>query len=272
MSIHAVQTVPGRRSRLMARWIAAGCMAAVTPLILAAPTALPAAAATHDRAVVTFRRTTSPLGAVLVTAKGRTLYVDIHDRADHVACTAGCARSWPPLLLAKGVTKPVGGPGVQGLGTVRRPGHRLQVTWHKRPLYLFTGDVRPGQTHGQGVGAAFFVVTPGGVFRSVPPTAGTPTGATGPAGAPGAPPAPTTPQTTTPSSGASSRAATSPPATSPAATSPPATSPPATSPAATSPPATSPPPTSPPPTSPPPTSPPATSPPTTAPAGGGVAY
>jgi predicted lipoprotein with Yx(FWY)xxD motif len=249
MSIHVVQTMPGRRTRLMARWIAAGCMAAVTSLILAVPTALPAAATTHARAVVTFRRTTSPLGAVLVTAKGRTLYVDIHDRADHVTCTAGCARSWPPLLLVKGVTKPVGGPGVQGLGTVRRPGHRLQVTWHRRPLYLFTGDVRPGQTHGEGVGTAFFVVTPEGVLRSVPSTSATPTG---PPGSPAAPLAPTTPQTTTPSSGGSSRAATSPPATSPPPTSPPVTSPPATSP--------------------PPTSPPVTSPPSTAPVGGGVAY
>lgn len=251
MRDHAVRTVPGGRTRPATRGVAGGALVALTSLLLAVPAALPASATTHGPAVVKVERTAGPLGTVLVSGRGRTLYVDIHDRADHVTCTAACARAWPPLLLARGVTRPVAGTGVKGLGTVRRPGRRLQVTWHKLPLYLFAGDVRPGQIQGQGVGAAFFVVTPTGVLRTVPATATTPTSA--PSTSAGAPAAvtPTTPQPTTSMPGGTIRG------TATAPTSPPATSPPVTSPPATSPPVTSPP---------------ATSPPTTAPVGGGVAY
>ncbi len=243
MRNHVVRTGPGRRSRPTTRWVAGGPLVALASLLLSVPAPVPASATTHGPAVVKVERTAGSLGTVLVSGRGRTLYVDVHDRADHVTCTAACARAWPPLLLARGVTRPVAGTGVKGLGTVRRPGHRLQVTWHKLPLYLFAGDVRPGQIQGQGMGAAFFVVTPTGVLRTVPATTT----------------APTSPPATTP------------PVTSPPATSPPVTSPPVTSPPVTSPPVTSPPVTSPPVTSPPATSPPATSPPTV-PVGGGVAY
>jgi predicted lipoprotein with Yx(FWY)xxD motif len=256
------RTDPGRRARPGTRWLVGGASLVLATVLSVVPTALPAAAA-HGRAVVKVEKTTGPLGTVFVSGQGRALYVDIHDRANHVTCTASCARLWPPLLLARGATRPVAGTGVKGLGTVRRPGHRLQVTWHKMPLYLFTGDVHPGQINGQAVGSAFFVVTPKGVLRSVPssssPSTSAPTTGTTP-GATGANPATTQP--TAPAGGTSTP--TSPPATSPSVASPSATSPPPTSPTAPShPPVTSPPA---------PSHPPTTSPPATAPAGGGVAY
>ncbi len=229
MTGHTVRTVLHRRTRAVA---AAGV---IISLFLVVPATMSAAADTNGGGVVKVQRTSGPLGALMVSAKGRTLYVDVHDRPGHVTCTAGCARLWPPLLLARGTTKAVAGAGVTGLGTIRRPGHRLQITWHRAPLYLYAGDVLPGQAKGQGVGATFFVVTPKGVLRSVP--------------------------TSPTMSSASSTSTTEVPAVTPVA------------PAVTTPPATSPPATSPPATSPPVTSPPVTSPPVTAaPVGGGVAY
>ncbi len=258
-SLHA----PARRHRRGGRWTAGGASVLLASSLFVIAATLPAAAGSRRPATVDVVKTAGPLGTVFVSGKGRTLYVDIHDRANHVTCTASCARSWPPLLLARGVTRPVPGRGVQGLGTVRRPGHRLQVTWHKKPLYLFAGDVRPGQINGQAVGAAFFVITSKGVLQSAPststsspavPATGTTVAPTGGSPAPSGP----TSQAPTIGSGASGTPAV-PPATSPPPTSPPATSPPVPS----RPPVTSPPTTSRPPT---------TSPPTTAPAGGGVAY
>ena len=251
MGHKAAGTEPVRRAASGRRW-GAGAVVALALLPVAIPTAVSSAAATHTRATVTFEKSVGPLGAVLVSSQGRTLYVDIHDHANHVTCTAACARSWPPLRLARGAVKPVAGTGVKGLGIVRRPGHRLQVTWHKRPLYLFAAGVQPGQAGGEGEGSTFFVVTPKGVLRSAPSAATTPTSAPTTTAAGSPPPAVrTTTQPTTPVAGGTILGGTTAPAG------------PAT---------TSPPPTSPPPTSPPPTSPPATTPPTTVSAGGGVAY
>lgn len=210
----------------------------VVSMVLAGAAGPVGAATVHGGTTVRIETTGQSPVRVLVDQRGRTLYVDIHDHGRHLDCTGSCARQWPPLLVAKGKKRAGAGPGVHNLGTVPRPDHRLQVTFDKMPLYLYAGDVRSGQAHGQGVRGAFFVATPTGALR--------------PAAEPAAAP------TTLPS----------PPVTAPPATAPPATSPPATIPPATSPPATSPPATRPPVTSPPPTSPPTT----TAPVGGGVAY
>ena len=207
-------TEPVRRTP-SGRWWMAGVLV-VASALAAFPTAVSSAATSHARTVVKFEKTAGPLGTVLVSSRGQTLYVDIHDHADKVTCTAACARSWPPLLVARGSARPVAGTGVQGLGVVRRPGHRLQVTWHKHPLYLFTGDVRPGLAVGEGVGSTFFVVTPKGVLRSVPSTATTPTSAPTTTTTTGSPPPPaaTIPQPTTPAPGGTVQGG----STSPAAT------------------------------------------------------
>jgi len=238
-------------------------------------------------------RNVGGLGAVLVDRQGRTLYVTTADGSGRSTCTGSCAKTWPPYLLPKGVTRVAATKAVTGLGTVRRPGGRLQLTARHRPLYRYAGDQRAGQATGEGLEGTWFAATPNGRHP-----AGA-AGATGPANgttttpstsAPGQ--APSSSPTTAPVTGGRSTA-TSPPsstATSPgatttaparSATTTPSTAPPPTSPPATSPPTTPPtsqPATSPPPTSPPPTSPPTTTPPppptttTTTPAGGGVAY
>jgi len=49
---------------------------------------------------------------------------------------------------------------VTGLGTIKRPGGGVQVTYKGKPLYTFASDT-PGHTTGQGV-AGFQVVILGG--------------------------------------------------------------------------------------------------------------
>jgi Secreted repeat of unknown function len=69
-----------------------------------------------------------------------------------------------PLVLPRGVRRPVAGPGVNAalLGTTRRAGGVLQVTYNRWPLYLWQGDVAPGQATGQGEGMGAWYALPVG--------------------------------------------------------------------------------------------------------------
>ena len=95
--------------------------------------------------------TISGLGRILADGAGRTLYLYTPDHQGPSVCSVGCLIGWPPLVLPKGVTTPVAGPGIDPalLGTDRRPGGTLQVTYDKWPLYLYQGDFAPGQATGQ---------------------------------------------------------------------------------------------------------------------------
>ena len=197
------------------------------------------------------KMTNANFGPILTNAKGFVLYTYTADKPGGVGCTGSCLKLWPPLLLPPGVTHPIAGPGVSGLGTFVRP-EGTEVTYQGLPLYTYLPDTRPGQVTGQDV------VDSGGTW--ILATIGSPAAAA----------------TTAPSTASSTNPTTAQPTvTSPAATRPPVTaaqpaSPPTTHAAVTNPPATRPPVTSPPRT-PAPTAPPTTpkkAPPTTAPQGG----
>jgi predicted lipoprotein with Yx(FWY)xxD motif len=87
-----------------------------------------------------------------------TLYRYTPDAPGVSNCTGGCATAWPPLELPPGVTTPVAGKGVSGLGTIMRSDGSLQVTFDKMPLYTFTGDSSAADTKGQGLDGTWFVI------------------------------------------------------------------------------------------------------------------
>lgn len=101
------------------------------------------------------------LGAHLVAADGRTLYLFLKDAQGPSTCYDACAQNWPPLL-AEG--NPVGGEGVDNakLGVAQRTDGANQVTYNGWPLYFFAGDAQPGDVNGQGVIDQWFVVSPAG--------------------------------------------------------------------------------------------------------------
>jgi predicted lipoprotein with Yx(FWY)xxD motif len=90
------------------------------------------------------------LGRILVDNKGITLYDFVKDKGGKSACYGACAALWPPLITHG---KPIAGPGVRAslLGTTKRQGGQLEVTYGGHPLYYFVSDRKPGQTTGQGV-------------------------------------------------------------------------------------------------------------------------
>jgi len=83
---------------------------------------------------------------ILVTTKGRTLYSLSAETHGRFICTGSCPATWPPLIL-KGGAKPVG---VRGLGAIKRPDGRRQVTYKGKPLYRFASDAKKGDVNGEG--------------------------------------------------------------------------------------------------------------------------
>jgi predicted lipoprotein with Yx(FWY)xxD motif len=92
------------------------------------------------------------LGNILVDAQGRTLYLFRSDSGTKSACTGACAIDWPPL---RATGKPTIGGGVTPsiIATSVRSDGKPQVTYNGHPLYLFSGDQKPGDTNGEGVNA-----------------------------------------------------------------------------------------------------------------------
>jgi predicted lipoprotein with Yx(FWY)xxD motif len=106
----------------------------------------------------------SNLGRILVDKRGRTLYLFARDTHGKSTCSGACAGYWP-ALTTKGKPSAISGARRALLGTTRRNDGRLQVTYHGHPLYRFSGDVRAGQTTGEGLtdfGGGWWAVSPAG--------------------------------------------------------------------------------------------------------------
>jgi predicted lipoprotein with Yx(FWY)xxD motif len=130
-------------TRLLALGIALGAIGGAAVVIA------PAHGGTSAKgAVVALRKTT--LGAILVDARGRTLYLFEKDRSGMSACDTACAKYWPALTSR---ATPRAGKGVkQSMLRVTGQHNGLrQVTYAGHPLYTFVGDKRAGQTTGEGL-------------------------------------------------------------------------------------------------------------------------
>ena len=103
------------------------------------------AAGEATKGVVISAAKNAKYGTILVS--GHTLYTLSPSK---IACTAACWKVWPEVLLPKGVTKATAGSGVSAakLGTVKRAGGALQVTYSGKALYKFFEDSAPGQVKG----------------------------------------------------------------------------------------------------------------------------
>jgi predicted lipoprotein with Yx(FWY)xxD motif len=100
------------------------------------------------------------LGDIVTDGRGYTLYIYVPDHQGPSVCMGVCATEWPPLVLPPGIRTPVAGPGVNPalLGTTRRAGGMLQVTYNRWPLYLWQADLAPGQATGQAEGMGLWYV------------------------------------------------------------------------------------------------------------------
>jgi predicted lipoprotein with Yx(FWY)xxD motif len=104
------------------------------------------------------------LGTILVDSQGRTLYLFQQDEGTRSECSGPCASLWPPLR-ANGKPTVGGEANASMVGTTARSDGKPQVTYNGHPLYLYSGDQKPGDTNGQGLtdfGGAWYALSPAG--------------------------------------------------------------------------------------------------------------
>jgi predicted lipoprotein with Yx(FWY)xxD motif len=106
----------------------------------------------------------SDFGRILVSGRGRSVYLFHKDKGGTSRCYGACAAYWPPLIVSG---KPRAGTGAKAslLGRTKRTDGRWQVTYNRHPLYTYVGDTKAGQTNGEGLddfGAEWDLVSPSG--------------------------------------------------------------------------------------------------------------
>ncbi len=132
------------------------------------------AAATKPTVVTTHQ---TKRGKALAATNGHALYMSTADKAGKSECTGACAKTWLPLLTSSRPTAAAGsGVNAKLLGTIKRGGNVLQVTYNGHPLYVFTRDKSAGQINGEGAnqfgGHWYLVNTSGNAVKPQPASGG----------------------------------------------------------------------------------------------------
>lgn len=97
----------------------------------------------------------SDLGEILVGPEGLSLYVFTADGEGTSACTDACAQAWPPLPADVAIGSDLD---QSMFGSITRDDGSEQLTVNGMPLYYYASDTGPGDTAGQGLNDAWYVV------------------------------------------------------------------------------------------------------------------
>ena len=103
------------------------------------------------------------LGITLYDGDGFSLYTFGKDKGTTSTCYGACAKAWPPHLT-QGKPRPVDVSAAK-LGTTKRKGGTIQITYAGHPLYTFAGDKQTGATNGNDThafGGEWYAIRPNG--------------------------------------------------------------------------------------------------------------
>ncbi|QSB04306.1 COG4315 family predicted lipoprotein [Natronoglycomyces albus] len=101
----------------------------------------------------------SAFGVILTGDDDMTLYLFTDDDAGDPTCYDDCVEAWPPYIVTPGAELDVDEQLDESLvDTVEREDGSLQVTYNSHPLYYYFDDSREGDTNGQGLQDAWFVL------------------------------------------------------------------------------------------------------------------
>ena len=124
----------------------------------------------------TVKVTASLFGTIIADGQGQTLYFYANDMqgGGSSTCTGSCATTWPAFSTdVVRVSPPLN---TADFGTIVRTDGSKQTTYKGRPLYYYTGDLKPGDINGSGIASLWNVANiPGTVVTTPPTTIPTPT-------------------------------------------------------------------------------------------------
>ncbi len=82
------------------------------------------------------------------------LYTLNNDEIGKSNCYGSCAETWPPALLPAGTT--LG----ENYSLIERTDGTMQAAYMGKPLYLYIGDKKVGDTNGDGIGNVWVLARP----------------------------------------------------------------------------------------------------------------
>jgi len=122
--------------------------------VLVSVTALTVASASSGTRPQLQKSSSGVYTGILVRSSHRSLYALSVEAGGVLHCRAGCTPFWPPFIVNTSVNTVSLGAGVKGkIGFVKRSATTKQVTFNGYPLYRYTGDSGPLQSHGEGIHA-----------------------------------------------------------------------------------------------------------------------
>ena len=148
--------------------------------------------------------TKSGVGTYLVDGAGITLYYFTNDSPGKSAATDAIIKNWPVFFALDLTVSP--SLSVADFSPIRRDDGQSQTVFRNWPLYYYVNDKAPGDTSGQGVNGAWFVIDPNNFPPAGTPGASTttaPSSTVSPAATPTGSPTPVTPSPTPASTQAS---------------------------------------------------------------------
>ncbi len=90
---------------------------------------------------------TASAADVLTASTGMTVYTFDRDTGDKSSCYEACAAQWPAV--------PPGAISGADIGSAARSDGSQQATFKGKPIYFFSGDKKPGDANGDGVGGVW---------------------------------------------------------------------------------------------------------------------
>jgi len=102
--------------------------------------------------------TNKAVGNYLVDGNGNALYWFANDKLNTSACSGDCLKAWPAFTVSSIVVPSA--LNAKDFSTITRADGTAQVTYKGYPLYYWIKDKVRGDTTGQNVGRAWFVIDP----------------------------------------------------------------------------------------------------------------
>jgi predicted lipoprotein with Yx(FWY)xxD motif len=109
--------------------------------------------------------TQTDLGIVLVDGTGYTLYAFTSDTTGTPTCIdPACTTTWKPVTGTGIAVSNDAGASTGLFKLVPRPDGTTQLSVAGHPVYRYSGDTKPGDTNGQGVGDQWHALNPAGTL------------------------------------------------------------------------------------------------------------